>query len=155
MTSMLVWGLNQCILTSFAAQLWTKNSTNFLNLGPTGMVEVEWWWIPLPFHQIWIFSNTLYMLRVDVETLSHGSGGCNQCTMTSFIAQLQPIWGQQEWWKWDDDGGSICPSTAHYERSQTPLMWMWEPFHVGLGQQPIHHHSICGPAATQEFHKLP
>jgi hypothetical protein len=31
---------NQCTMTSHVPQLQPKNSTNFLNLGPTGMVEV-------------------------------------------------------------------------------------------------------------------
>jgi hypothetical protein len=32
---------------------------------------------------------------------------------------------------------------------------MWEPFHVGLGPQPMHPDIICSHAATQEFGQLP
>ncbi len=32
---------------------------------------------------------------------------------------------------------------------------MWEPFHVGLGPQPIHPCIICSLAVTQEISKLP
>ena len=51
------------------------------------------------------------------------------------------------------DGGLVCPSTA-YECSQSPsicLEWIWEPFHVGLGPQPIHHDIICSQAGNREF----
>jgi hypothetical protein len=35
------------------------------------------------------------------------------------------------------------------------LELMWEPFNVGLGQQPIHHDIISSEATTREFQKLP
>ncbi len=35
------------------------------------------------------------------------------------------------------------------------MEWMWEPFHVGLGPQPIHASIICSLAVTQEISQLP
>jgi hypothetical protein len=35
------------------------------------------------------------------------------------------------------------------------MEWVWEPFHVGLGPQPIHPYIICSLAVTQEISQLP
>ncbi len=35
------------------------------------------------------------------------------------------------------------------------MKWMWEPFDVGLGPQPIHFVIICSLAVLQVFGELP
>ncbi len=34
------------------------------------------------------------------------------------------------------------------------MEWMWEPFHVGIGPQPLHLDIICSLAVTQEISQL-
>jgi hypothetical protein len=35
------------------------------------------------------------------------------------------------------------------------MEWMWKPFHVGLGPQPLHLDIICSLAVTQEISQIP
>ena len=71
---MWVWGLNQCSMTSYVAQVWPVNSAISINLRWTIMMEIAWWWIHLLIHRIWILSNTLDMFGVDVGIIRCGSG---------------------------------------------------------------------------------
>ena len=101
--------LNQYTLTSFVGHLWPRNLAKILNIQPTRMVVVAWWWIHLLTTCIWMFSATLYLSGVDVGTIPCGSGASankfssceygnrskwfwcfNQCTLRSFVAHMWP-----------------------------------------------------------------
>jgi hypothetical protein len=75
--SALVWGLNQCSMTSFVAQLWHENFA--YHQLPKFWAQQVWWkwfigWSSCPINCIWMFSNTLYMFELEVGTIPCGSG---------------------------------------------------------------------------------
>jgi hypothetical protein len=88
--------------------------------------------------------------------------GLIQCNLTSFVrthkfGQLLPNF---EMSKYDNSAMMMDPSltSTAYEGAKTPntfLKWIWEPFQVDLGPQPMHLDIICSPAATQEIGQLP
>jgi len=132
------------------------------NFWPTHVVDMAFWWRHMPIYSIWRLSTTLHMLRGDVGTIPcwvRASATAQWChfqpsSEAEFQKTSQILASMLIMWPVD---GFICPSTA-YDASQAPcICWegIWEPFHVGLEPQPLHHGVICSSAVNQNFRRLP